>query len=224
MSCCVQRHRVLPFHRIEVRISDTMAGSALKYLPFNQKWTGSSFEKVSLKSLGLVIQLNHSTVCENPLPCHTSLAIIHTNGIHEVAFRYCGCSRAISPHLQLLRRRIYPSSQLNIMTCATFESLNTLHKVSLTTKSSTYDLHRALETLTNNTGINVPKSKYRPLSRMLLQWRHLKLLMWAGRGHDPTGPEGTKPGELALRCPSCPYLDINLPEGWRDASLRERQV
>ena len=179
---------------------------------------------MSLKSLGLVIQLNHTTFCENPVPCHTSMVVIHTNGIHEVAFRYCDCSRAISPHLQLLRRRIYPSSHLNIVTCATFELLDTLHKISLTTKSSTYDLYSAVEKLTNNTGLNVPKSKYRHLHRMLLQWRHLKLLMWAGRGHDPTGPEGTNPGDLALRCPSCPYPEINLPEGWRNVPAGERQV
>jgi hypothetical protein len=173
---------------------------------------------VSLKSLGLQIQLNHSgTYCENPLPCHVSMVVIHTNGIHEIAFLYCGCSRAISQHLQLLRRRVYPSSQCHIQTSATFELLESLHKTSLTTKSSTFDLYRAIEKITNNTGINIPKTKYRALSRMLLQWRHLHLLKWAGRAYDPTGPEGTKPGELAVRCPSCPYEGINLPEGWQDA-------
>jgi len=176
---------------------------------------------VSLKSLGLKIQLNHGTICENPLPCHSSMAIIHTNGIHEVAFLYCGCSRAIPQNLQLLRRQIYPSSQLNIMTCATFELLHTLHTIALTTKSSTFDLYRALEKITNNTGVSVPKTKYRALSRMFLQWRHLKLLKWGGRAHDSAGPEATKPGELALRCPSCPYPGINLPKNWREATARQ---
>jgi hypothetical protein len=144
------------------------------------------------------------------------MTVIHTNGIHEVTFQYCGCGRAISQWLQLLRRRIYPSSQINIMTCATFELLDSLHKISLTTKASTHDLYRALEKLTDNTGVRTPKSKYRALSRMLLQWRHLKLLKRAGRAHDASGPEGTTPGELALRCPSCPYPGINLPQNWSD--------
>jgi hypothetical protein len=144
------------------------------------------------------------------------LVVIHTNGIHEVALQYCGCSHAIPEHIQLLRRQIYPASQLRIKTCATFELLDLLHKFSHTTKASTYDFYRALEKLTDNTGINVPKSKYKALSRMSLQWRHLKLLKWAGRAHDSTGPEGTNPGELALRCPSCPYPEINLPHDWRD--------
>jgi hypothetical protein len=56
---------------------------------------------------------------------------------------------------------------------------------------------------------------------MFLHWRHLKLLKWAGRAHDSTGPEGTKPRELALCCPSCPYLGINLLQIWREATARQ---
>lgn len=74
-----------------------------------------------------------------------------------------------------------------------------------------------LEKSTNNTGIDLPKSRYRALLRLVLQWRHLKMLKRGGRGNDPTGVEGTKNGELAVLCPSCPYPDINLPTGWRDA-------
>lgn len=52
---------------------------------------------------------------------------------------------------------------------------------------------------------------------MALQWRHLKLLKRGGRGNDPEGARGTKDGELAVLCPSCPHPGINLPEGWEDA-------
>lgn len=91
-------------------------------------------------------------------------------------------------------------------------------------KCSTYDFYRALERLTDNTGINVPKTKYRPLLRMILQWRHLKLLKRGGRGHDVTGANGTKDGELAITCPSCPHPGINLPADWKDASEEKRFV
>ncbi|PPQ89278.1 hypothetical protein CVT25_001361 [Psilocybe cyanescens] len=40
------------------------------------------------------------------------------------------------------------------------------------------------------------------------------MLKWAGRGHDVTGAAGTSPGELALKCPSCPHPGINLPDNW----------
>uniref|UniRef100_A0A8H7XN35 CxC2-like cysteine cluster KDZ transposase-associated domain-containing protein n=2 Tax=Psilocybe cubensis TaxID=181762 RepID=A0A8H7XN35_PSICU len=89
--------------------------------------------------------------------------------------------------------------------------------MALTTKASTYDFYRALEKSTNNTGINLPPSRYPALFRMILQWRHLQMLKWAGRGHSPTGAAGTGKGELAIQCPSCPHPSINLPVGWENA-------
>jgi hypothetical protein len=180
-----------------------------------QRWTGSNFVEASLKSIGLKVQLNHASMyCVNPLPSSAALLVIHTNGIHEVAIQYCGCPRTIPPHIQLLRRGLYPASQKSVKTCATFTLLNLLHKFALTSKGSTYDFYRALEKLTNNTGIAIPKLRYQGLFRMNMQWRHLKLLKWGGRGHDPAGVVATRAGELAVLCPSCPRPGVNLPENW----------
>lgn len=49
------------------------------------------------------------------------------------------------------------------------------------------------------------------------EWRHLKLLQRAGRGHDPAGIEGTEEGSLAVECPACPQPGRNLPDGWEKA-------
>jgi hypothetical protein len=59
---------------------------------------------------------------------------------------------------------------------------------------------------------------------MSIQWRHLKLLKWAGPGHDPSGVLGTKSGELVVVCPSCPHPGIKLPQGWEDAPIAMRYV
>lgn len=178
---------------------------------------GSYFRKTPLKSIGLRIQLNHASMrCSNPKPAHSSLRVLHNNGIHDVAIDYCGCENAIAKHLQLLRRGLYPASQLNPKTCASFQLLHQLHLLALTSKGSTYDFYRMLEKSTNNTGIHLPKSRYRALLRLVLQWRHLKMLKRGGRGNDPTGIAGTRSGELAVLCPSCPYPGINLPVGWAD--------
>lgn len=190
-----------------------------------QRWAGSQFVDVTLKSIGLKVQLNHASMfCEDPQPSHTALRVIHTNGIHEVAIQYCGCSRKIPHHIQLLRRGFYPASQQFVKTCATFTLLDQLHKFALTTKASTYDFYRALEKITTNTGIAVPKLRYHALFRMTMQWQHLKLLKWGGRGHDPAGVDATRPGELAVLCPSCPRPGINLPENWEDAPLGMKLV
>ncbi|KAF9536370.1 hypothetical protein CPC08DRAFT_652149 [Agrocybe pediades] len=203
-ACCVRRHRVQPFHHIE-------------------QWDGIKFKRISLKMLGLKLQLNHSsTYCDNPVPCHENMLILHVNGIHDVSVQYCGCTRAIPHHIQLLRRRLYPASQLSVKACASFELLELLHKLALTTKASTYDFYRALEKLTTGLGYDVPASRYKPLLRMIMQWRHLKMLKWAGRGNDPTGVEGTKSGDLAIRCPSCPIPGVNLPANWEEVPYEMR--
>lgn len=178
---------------------------------------------MDLKSLGQTIQLNHSGGrCQNPIACHAGIMVLHINGLHSVNIQYCGCERSIPHHLQLLRRRIYPASQISIKTCATFELLRHLHKLALTTKASTYDFYRCLEKSTTNIGINPPKSRYRALCRMVLQWRHLQMLKWAGRGNDVAGVEGTSPGELAIQCPTCPHPGVNMPDNWKDAPNDEQ--
>ncbi|KAG6814651.1 hypothetical protein H0H93_012737 [Arthromyces matolae] len=149
--------------------------------------------------------------CSTPKACHVQMRVLHTNGIHNVAIKYCTC-RPLPPHIQLLRRGLYPASQLKPKTCVTFELLRLLHLLSLHTKASTYDLYRSLESLTDNTGLNPSKSRYKALQRVLLQWRHLVMLKRAGRGHDPSGADGTAEGELALRCPTCPHPGINIPK------------
>ena len=79
-----------------------------------------------------------------------------------------------------------------------------------------YDMYRSIERLTNNTGIQMPRSRYKQTMRCLNQWRYLKALKRGGRGHDETGASGTSDGQLALMCPSCPHPGINLPVGWAD--------
>lgn len=198
-ACCVRRHRALPFHIIE-------------------RWTGSYFIRTPLRELGLRIQLNHETMaCSNPERAHSNLRVLHTNGIHDVAFDYCGCDRLIPRHLQLLRRGLYPASQIGPKTVATFPLMKLLHLLALCSKGSTYDFYRVLEKSTNNIGVDLPKSRYRALLRLVLQWRHLKMLKRGGRGNDPTGVAGTEDGALAVLCPSCPYPEINIPKDWKNA-------
>ncbi|SJL16269.1 uncharacterized protein ARMOST_19789 [Armillaria ostoyae] len=195
-SCCRRRHRQNPLHSIE-------------------RWNGTFFERISLKDIGLHVQLNHhSMCCKLPVLCHQDFEVLHTNGIHQVAVDYCGCERQIPHHIQLLRCGWYPASQLRPRMCASMRLLEFFHLLSLCSKLSVYDFYRTLEKLTSNTGMGVPKSCIKALMRMMLQWRFLKLLKRGGRGHVTDGIAGTKPGELAVLCPSCPRPGINLPEGW----------
>jgi hypothetical protein len=57
---------------------------------------------------------------------------------------------------------------------------------------------------------------------MVRQWRHLKMLKRAGRGHDPDGVTATRGGELAVLCPACPQPGKNLPVDWKNAPASEQ--
>jgi hypothetical protein len=57
---------------------------------------------------------------------------------------------------------------------------------------------------------------------MVREWRHLKSLKRAGRGHDFTGVNATSAGECAVLCPACPQPGKNLPEQWKDAPDNQR--
>ena len=177
---------------------------------------------MTLKSLGLEIQLNHSTTCISPTACHKSFRILDTTGIHNVAVKFCGCNQQVSHYWQLLCRGWYPSTKKHIQTCATFQLLELMQMLLVVSKGSTYDYYRVLEKLTNNTGIDVPKPCMQALSRMVLQWRHLKMEKRGGQGHTDSGIAGTSSGELAVLCPSCPWPKINLPKGWETASEGEK--
>jgi len=175
--------------------------------------------------MGLRIQLDHlGNRCSNPLPCHRDFRVLDSNGIHEINLDFCGCERQLPRHIQLLRRQLFPATQANPRTCATFGLLKQFHLLNLTSKVSAYDYYRALERLTDNTGTSLPRSRYRGLMRMGLQWRHLKLLKRAGRGHDPSGVFGTKPGKLAILCPTCPHPGKNLPDNWKTRPAAEQCV
>lgn len=52
---------------------------------------------------------------------------------------------------------------------------------------------------------------------MMCQWRNLKMLKCAGRGHDSCGVAATQEGECVVVCPVCPQLGKNLEADWQEA-------
>ncbi|KAL0570387.1 hypothetical protein V5O48_011577 [Marasmius crinis-equi] len=200
-ECCVRCHCLNPLHKVEC-------------------WSRGSFEKTSLQFLGLVIRLNHiSSRCPNPQKSHQKLQILDINGIHNVTVEFCDCERKVKPYIQLLQRQIYPATQSVIKTCATFRLLDHLHLLSLVGKGGTYDFYKFLEKTTCNTGLDIPPPRYRILQRMLIQWRHLKMLKRGGWGQVDNGIATMTEGELAVLCLSCPRPDINLDSGWEKVPL-----
>ncbi|KAJ6518332.1 hypothetical protein C8R47DRAFT_959834, partial [Mycena vitilis] len=198
--CIVEQHSRTPLHCIEF-------------------WTGQTFEKKTLKQLGLRIQLGHwnpgNPRCSAPESAvGNDFVIVDERAIHEVAVHFCGCGGG-SRARQLLRARLYPATGAAPRTAATFSVLRKFHLLSLEAKCSVYHFYHSLARGTNNTGLD-PPDRYHEFARMTREWRNLRMLIRAGRAHDPTGAAGTGSGECAELCPACPQPGKNMPEKWED--------
>ncbi|KAJ6511745.1 hypothetical protein DFH09DRAFT_868953, partial [Mycena vulgaris] len=94
-GCFVDRHAENSLHRVE-------------------RWNGKFFEKTSLKTLGLCVQLGHPARvrCREPLQAHEEFVVLHTNGIHDVNIDLCDCedvAKAGSADVQMLRAGWFPA-------------------------------------------------------------------------------------------------------------------
>ncbi|TFK46468.1 hypothetical protein OE88DRAFT_1714953 [Heliocybe sulcata] len=199
-ACVLTDHSLQPLHRIEL-------------------WNGQHFEKHSLRSLGLTLQLGHDgAVCPYPADGVDDFLLIDVTGIHRVSVEYCGCQRTSLPkYAQLLRSSWFPASFKRPGTAFTFRLLNLFHQLTLQGKTNLYDFWLTLLRVTDNSSLASHSFHYKDFVRVMRLWRHLMMLKRAGRGHDPSLSSGTAQGELAVGCPACPHLNGNLPEEWEDA-------
>ncbi|KAG1793209.1 uncharacterized protein HD556DRAFT_1432380 [Suillus plorans] len=205
-TCVVTMHAKTPVHRI-------------------QEWTGLYFVPVSLKKLGLRVQLGHPAgeYCLLPQKAvNDDFTLIDSNGIHEIGLDFCGCETAERHTKQLLRATWFPATSTNPRTAATFRILEQYHLLSFESKVSGYEFYHSLVRMTDNTGLRLRKDRYEAFMRIVREWRHLKMLKRAGRGHDPAGVENTGNGECAVLCPACPQPGRNLPDNWEDAPKETR--
>ncbi|KAJ7581672.1 hypothetical protein C8J56DRAFT_1006010 [Mycena floridula] len=204
-TCIVNRHSSNPLHIIEHW--DLILGF---------------WHKVSLKSLGLQVQLGHDQGIVCVLPVATkSFIVLHSNGLHEVQLNFCGCQTAQDHVTQLLRYRLYPATVDQPNTAATFTCLDDGLMHSYNSQQTSYEYYKVLESLTDNTGLRTINSRQDELRRMMRQWRWLLMLKRAGRAHDPEGVEKTPLGGCAIICPACPQPGINLPQGWETLSKED---
>ena len=204
-----------------------------------QKWNGKFFEHVTLKQLGLVVQIGHDNMlCYCPERGHTDFLVIDVNGIHPVSVNFCGCEQRMSHRQQLLRCAWYPSTVHNPKTACTRRVLDHFLRLTWSSKVSVYEYYHMLERLTDNTGINLlmvctivhqfvchsstSQSWYKAFLHMVRQFRHIKLLKRAGRANEQDGIRTTKPGGLAVVCPACPQPEVNLPNNWRNVEASKR--
>ncbi|KAG2356874.1 hypothetical protein BDR07DRAFT_1453293 [Suillus spraguei] len=199
--CIIQYHIWLPTHHIE-------------------EWTGQFFQHISLKTMGLRVQLGHTIGKRCILPkkaFNDEFVLIDTNGVHEIGLDFCGCTTSQTHTKQLLCAGWYTSTSTDPRSATTFCVLHHYHVLSFESKTSTYEFYHSLVRLTDNTGLTRQKDRYESFMRMIRQWRHLVMLKRSGRGHDPSGVAGTSEGQCAVLCPACLQPGKNLSDDWQDA-------
>ncbi|KAJ6574049.1 hypothetical protein B0H19DRAFT_1208169 [Mycena capillaripes] len=196
-ACIVKQHAALPTHWV-------------------QEWNGAFFERRALIDLGLIIQLGHPCgySCSNPLRAPKDFVLIDVTGVHNVAVNFCECDSRIEKRQQLMRVCWWPATARNPQTCATFGVVRLFQIMNCLGKVSAHDFLRSLELLTNNDGLHPLPDRRRAFRHIVRQYRTTLMMKRSGRGHDPTGVQGTAQGELGLLCRACPQDGMNLDPGW----------
>ncbi|KAG0698806.1 hypothetical protein DFH29DRAFT_983758 [Suillus ampliporus] len=205
-NCVVTLHAKHPTHRIQTS-------------HYRSGW-GFYFVTISLKKLGLRVQLGHPVGEHCLLPqraFNDDFTLIDTNGIHEIGLDFCGCEVAERHTKQLLHTAWFPATSTDPRSAATFRILEQYHLLSFESKASGYEFYHSLARLTDNTGLQPRKDRYEAFLRIIREWRHLKMLKRAGQGYDPNGMKNTKSGECAVLCLACPQPGRNLPDNWEEA-------
>ncbi|VDB83266.1 unnamed protein product [Peniophora sp. CBMAI 1063] len=175
-------------------------------------WYNGEWQRSTLAALGLTANFGHWNGRRCRLPRHRvkDFVVIHTNSVHKVNAVFCGCTgEKVSIVNQLMNSRWYPATPEQPLTAATFEVLDAFDAHSGAGKDNAYDFYRALESLTDGTGLHHLPDRSKDFMRIAHQWRHLHALKRGRCGHDLDGIEKTAYGELAVICPACPHEGIN---------------
>src|SRR5215470_7471589 len=107
------------------------------------------------------VQLGHGGgSCPMPGDVRRDFTVVHTNGVHSLIVRFCGCGHLEDASLyrvQLLRMYWFPASLDSPRTAFTFDFLNTFHVLTLQSKISAYDYYLSVTRLSDNTGCSRQK-------------------------------------------------------------------
>jgi hypothetical protein len=116
------------------------------------------FRSVSLKALGLRIQLGHAPnqTCQFPRGCRKDkFVVICETGIHDIFVYFCGCrsEQEFPQWKQLIQFGLWPATTKQPNTAATMSLLRLFHTVNLEARVPASEFYSALEKLTDGEGL-----------------------------------------------------------------------
>uniref|UniRef100_A0A0W0FPX6 CxC2-like cysteine cluster KDZ transposase-associated domain-containing protein n=1 Tax=Moniliophthora roreri TaxID=221103 RepID=A0A0W0FPX6_MONRR len=119
---------------------------------------------------------------------------------------------------QLLEFSLWPALYKDLRSAATFNVLQMFHVFNAQGHVMSTDFYCSLVLMTDGNGLRKLPDWQQQFTTMVREWRHIKMAKRAGRGHDPSGLEGTPKGSVAIPCRACPHPGINIPSEWKQAS------
>ncbi|KAK7016424.1 hypothetical protein VNI00_018906 [Paramarasmius palmivorus] len=214
-ECMLKEHGSRPFHHVE-------------------NWNGAFFERMTLKQLGLKIQLGHprGEPCLIPRSSRSGFVVVDIDSTQEVDVQFCMCQ---APEYvgeqwqQLMRYELFPATTHQPHTAFTFRLLRFFHTLTLQGKVTVYDYYYAVHNRTDGAGLSHLKNRYEAFTRVVRLWRFLKILKRGGVGNKPGASlQNVNRGDLAARCLACPDPAVNLPKDWQlvapDQRLKRRLI
>ncbi|KAJ7132913.1 hypothetical protein C8R43DRAFT_1133457 [Mycena crocata] len=199
-TCVKHKHTLEPLHRLKV-------------------WNGHYWQVATFKSLKIEYQLGYGGMpCPAPDGSLRTVVVMHTNGLHTVEYRECGCDNRVNNLKQFLRNRWYPATTVDPATCATHAVLDLFRLLNVVGNMSVHNFVRTLECLTDATRVTRVPDRYKAFGHMWRQYTFVNRAKHAGRGQDPDGLESTENGQMAEECWACPHEDKNIPANWCDVA------
>ncbi|EMD32484.1 hypothetical protein CERSUDRAFT_118810 [Gelatoporia subvermispora B] len=183
------------------------------------------WSRVSLGDLGLVLNLGHSgQKCVIAPKDARRMTIVHSHGVVDIGVRFCACLNQElegTPHaVQLIEHGLWPGSWEKPLTVFTIEVLKDFHLLSLQSQMTALDFYRYLQRRTDNIEMDLVADRYRELLFAMQEFIWLRSAKRAGL--DPV--RNMRAGSLAVLCPSCPQLGVNMDSRWRARPMHMRYL
>ncbi|KAH8813613.1 hypothetical protein DL96DRAFT_525303 [Flagelloscypha sp. PMI_526] len=195
-TCILSSHHQLPFHPIEERVS-------------------RFFKPSALADLGFVLHLGHDgSPCDNTEELPRTFVIGHTNRLHTIPVRFCGCHGAEADHIQLTAAGLFPATVSRPESAFTFELLDTFEAHSLVSGLSAHHYFQSLRQRTNPTFPHKAPDRVREFLRVTRVWTELASRRRSGQDPlfeiDRFLPQCFPRHSRCIVCPTCPLVGFNI--------------
>lgn len=118
--------------------------------------------------MGAIVQLGHKDgTCPSPSAKTRRIVVADLIGVQAVEVRFCDCfndqtGEFVPEWAQLLRRGWFPATTNRSATAFTYRLLDFFQEINFQGKTNLYDFWKALENITDNSGVPTFVSCYEP--------------------------------------------------------------